>query len=70
METQLYLFDLVQFSSHPALNTLRWEFTKGWHPFSVDIVQKAATLHGLSCGIVLDRYESYKHEQLSNNSDD
>jgi hypothetical protein len=62
MEDQLNLFDTRQFSINHIIAIIRGEIIKGWHPFSVDNVQKAAILNGVSCGIVLDTYEKVTYE--------
>lgn len=74
MEEQLYdqldLFDIGGFDINTALVNLRNSIRNGWRPFAIDTIQKAAIMHHVSCGVVLDTYEKVTYEQLSDDSED
>ena len=70
METQLELFDTTQYDVTPSLMNLRNSIRIGWPSFSVDKLQKASTLHKLSCEVVWKTFEEItKNERPCNHPD-
>ena len=60
------LFDTTDFNicrPNGKLANLRNSMRNGWYPFSVDKVQQASTLYGVSCEIVWKTYEQVVHEK-------
>jgi hypothetical protein len=67
MQDQFTLFDDSKYDINEKLANLRNLINEGWHPFTIDIVQKYAILKKVSCSLIMNTYENY--EQHSNNSE-
>jgi hypothetical protein len=71
MDDQFEFFNLddhCQLRHAQTLANLRNSIRLGFKPFSVDNLQKASTMYGVLCDIVLRTYQEVTNEKPSNNS--
>lgn len=64
MSEQLYLFDVAPYDKTVSLKDLETSILLcNWRPFSIDKLQKASKMYGISCETIWNAYENLVDEK-------